>query len=67
DLAQYGVKVLFPASGGPGPKALALKAWLKNSKPTTAENKLSYIPALENHDALPPDKRPALRSTVPEA
>lgn len=28
NLAQYGVKVLFPASGGPGPKALALKEWL---------------------------------------
>jgi hypothetical protein len=27
DLAQYGVNVVFPASGGPGPKAQALKKW----------------------------------------
>jgi hypothetical protein len=27
DLAQYGVTVVFPASGGPGPKAQALKQW----------------------------------------
>ena len=34
------------------------KAWLKNSKTTTAENKLSYVPSLEGHDALPPDESP---------
>ena len=27
DLAKYGVGVVFPASGGPGPKAQALKQW----------------------------------------
>jgi hypothetical protein len=27
DLSQYGVTVVFPASGGPGPKACALKEW----------------------------------------
>jgi len=25
DLSQYGVNIVFPASGGPGPKAQALK------------------------------------------
>jgi len=29
DLTQYGVKVVFPASGGPGPKAQALREWIK--------------------------------------
>jgi len=28
DLAQYGVNVVFPATGGPGPKAQALKEWI---------------------------------------
>ncbi|MEM1587365.1 MAG: hypothetical protein QXE14_03170 [Candidatus Bathyarchaeia archaeon] len=28
DLEKYGVKVVFPASGGPGPKAQALKQWI---------------------------------------
>lgn len=28
DLAKYGVKVVFPTSGGPGPKAQALKEWI---------------------------------------
>ena len=28
DLSQYNVKVIFPATGGPGPKAKALKEWL---------------------------------------
>jgi len=28
DLAKFGVKVIFPTSGGPGPKAQALKRWL---------------------------------------
>ncbi|MGB9841556.1 MAG: hypothetical protein ACPLKZ_02400 [Candidatus Bathyarchaeales archaeon] len=28
DLKKYGVEVVFPTSGGPGPKARALKAWL---------------------------------------
>lgn len=28
DLSQFDVKVIFPASGGPGPKAQALKKWL---------------------------------------
>ena len=28
DLAKYGVKVVFPTSGGPGPKAQALKQWI---------------------------------------
>jgi hypothetical protein len=27
DLSQYGIIVKFPASGGPGPKAQALKEW----------------------------------------
>jgi hypothetical protein len=27
DLSNCGIKVLFPASGGPGPKAQALKQW----------------------------------------
>lgn len=27
DLSNYGIRVVFPASGGPGPKALALKQW----------------------------------------
>jgi hypothetical protein len=31
DLTQYRVKVIFPASGGPGPKAKALKEWLAES------------------------------------
>jgi len=28
DLAKLGVKVVFPTSGGPGPKAQALKQWI---------------------------------------
>jgi len=28
DLERYGVKVVFPTSGGPGPKAQALKEWI---------------------------------------
>jgi hypothetical protein len=28
ELSDYGLRILFPASGGPGPKAQALKAWL---------------------------------------
>ncbi|MEM1674380.1 MAG: hypothetical protein QXI56_05855 [Candidatus Bathyarchaeia archaeon] len=28
DLAKYGVKVVFPTSVGPGPKAQALKQWI---------------------------------------
>jgi hypothetical protein len=28
DLAKFGVKVIFPTTGGPGPKARALKQWL---------------------------------------
>jgi len=28
DLTKYGVKVVFPTSGGPGPKAQALKQWI---------------------------------------
>jgi len=28
DLAKFGVKVVFPTSGGPGPKAQALKRWI---------------------------------------
>jgi len=28
DLAKFGVKVVFPTSGGPGPKAQALKQWI---------------------------------------
>jgi hypothetical protein len=28
DLAQFDTKVVFPRSGGPGPKARALKEWL---------------------------------------
>jgi hypothetical protein len=27
-LEQYGIKVIFPATGGPGPKAQALKKWI---------------------------------------
>lgn len=27
NLAQYGAMIVFPASGGPGPKAQALKEW----------------------------------------
>jgi len=27
DLSQYGLKVIFPTHGGPGPKAQALKNW----------------------------------------
>jgi len=28
NLAKFGVKVIFPTSGGPGPKARALKRWI---------------------------------------
>jgi hypothetical protein len=28
DLAKFGVKVVFPTSGGPGPKAQALRRWI---------------------------------------
>ncbi|MEM3955281.1 MAG: hypothetical protein QW424_00825 [Candidatus Bathyarchaeia archaeon] len=28
DLGKFGVKVVFPTSGGPGPKAQALKQWI---------------------------------------
>jgi len=28
DLERYGVKIVFPTSGGPGPKAQALKEWI---------------------------------------
>ena len=28
DLTQYGIRVIFPTSGGPGPKARALRAWI---------------------------------------
>lgn len=28
NLSKYDIKVVFPASGGPGPKAQALKQWL---------------------------------------
>ena len=28
DLTSFEIKVVFPTSGGPGPKALALKEWL---------------------------------------
>jgi len=28
DLAKFGVKVVFPTKGGPGPKAQALKQWI---------------------------------------
>lgn len=30
DLNDYGVKLIFPTSGGIGPKALALKEWLSS-------------------------------------
>ena len=30
DLSHYEVKVVFPTSGGPGPKAQALKEWLRS-------------------------------------
>lgn len=32
DLAKYGVKVVFPTSGGPGPKAQALKKWISKAE-----------------------------------
>lgn len=32
DLAKFGVKVIFPTSGGPGPKAQALKQWFQEVK-----------------------------------
>lgn len=28
DLTKFDVKVVFPLSGGPGPKAQALKNWI---------------------------------------
>jgi len=31
-LSQYNVKVVFPTSGGPGPKALALKNWMSGGQ-----------------------------------
>jgi hypothetical protein len=31
DIAANNIKVVFPTSGGPGPKAQALKEWLKKS------------------------------------
>jgi hypothetical protein len=31
DIAANNTKVVFPTSGGPGPKAQALKEWLKKS------------------------------------
>ncbi|MGB9693670.1 MAG: hypothetical protein ACPLYF_02390 [Fervidobacterium sp.] len=32
DLEKYGVKVVFPTSGGPGPKAQALKEWIMRAE-----------------------------------
>lgn len=32
DLEKYGVKVIFPTKGGPGPKAQALKQWIQADK-----------------------------------
>jgi hypothetical protein len=32
DLTQYGVGVEFPASGGPGPKAQALREWINRKR-----------------------------------
>jgi hypothetical protein len=32
DLAWFGVKVVFPTSGGPGPKARALKLLILGEK-----------------------------------
>jgi hypothetical protein len=32
DLAKFGVRVVFPTSGGPGPKARALKRWIFGEK-----------------------------------
>jgi hypothetical protein len=32
DLAKFGVKVVFPTSEGPGPKAQALKQWIFGEK-----------------------------------
>jgi hypothetical protein len=32
DLARFGVKTVFPTSGGPGPKARALKLWILGEK-----------------------------------
>jgi hypothetical protein len=29
DLAKFGVRVVFPTSGGPGPKAQALRRWMR--------------------------------------
>jgi len=29
NLTKFGVKIVFPSSGGPGPKAQALKEWLR--------------------------------------
>ena len=29
DFADYRIKIIFPTSGGPGPKAAALKEWLR--------------------------------------
>jgi len=32
DASQHGVRVIFPATGGPGPKAQALKNWIGGRK-----------------------------------
>ncbi|MEM2466757.1 MAG: hypothetical protein QXZ47_05670 [Candidatus Bathyarchaeia archaeon] len=32
DLEEYGVEVVFPTSGGPGPKAQALKEWIMRAR-----------------------------------
>jgi hypothetical protein len=42
DFTKYQVKVIFPASGGLGPKAQALKEWLC-SKSTTNSTKKNHF------------------------
>ena len=32
DVSQFGTKVIFPSTGGPGPKAQALKEWLSKGQ-----------------------------------
>jgi hypothetical protein len=32
DITKYGVRVEFPASGGPGPKAQALREWINRKR-----------------------------------
>lgn len=43
-FAEFEIKVIFPASGGPGPKAQALRDWLlSKSKKDLPEKTSSFL------------------------